>query len=54
MHTNTDRVADSTLPGRDSYLYGRSASYLIFKGDKQRASGDWELDNGEMPWKFEK
>lgn len=42
----------ATLQICDSYLYDAKASYVIFDGDKQLLSGDWEDTDSDLVWKF--
>lgn len=37
----------------DLRLYTTDASYVIFEGDKQLVSGDWEEVDSDLVWNFE-
>ncbi|MCK4826269.1 hypothetical protein KA005_61575, partial [bacterium] len=45
--------ATAMLQFGDLYLYDASNSFVIYDGDKQINSGDWEAD-ADLLWKFEK
>jgi transglutaminase-like putative cysteine protease len=45
--------ATAMLQFGDLYLYDAPSSFVIYDGDKQIISGDWEADP-DLSWKFEK
>jgi hypothetical protein len=45
---------EATQKFPDLFLYDADASYVIFEGDKQLVSGDWEDFDNDLVWKFSK
>jgi hypothetical protein len=44
---------EATLKMRDLESYDSDSSYVVFEGDKQLLTGDWEDADSNLYWKFD-